>query len=64
MKSLVHTEELCYRSVPLEHCPGAKSLGLKVAIRSIIQWIRRLVFLMLIHWIAVYLVANLGGIPS
>ena len=33
MKSLVHTEELCSRSVPLEHAPGAKSLvciGLKV----------------------------------
>ena len=32
MKSLVHTEELCSRSVPLEHDPGAKSLvciGLK-----------------------------------
>ena len=32
MKSLVHTEELCSRSVPLEHAPGAKSLvcvGLK-----------------------------------
>ena len=26
MKSLVHTEELCSRSVPLEHAPGAKSL--------------------------------------
>ena len=26
MKSLVHTEELCSRSVPLEHDPGAKSL--------------------------------------
>ena len=25
-KSLVHTEELCSRSVPLEHAPGAKSL--------------------------------------
>ena len=25
MKSLVHTEELCSRSVPLEHAPGAKS---------------------------------------
>ena len=25
MKSLVHTEELCSRSVPLEHTPGAKS---------------------------------------
>ena len=24
MKSLVHTEELCSRSVPLEHAPGAK----------------------------------------
>ena len=32
MKSLVHTEELCSQSVPLEHAPGAKSLvciGLK-----------------------------------
>ena len=32
MKWLVHTEELCYRSVPLDHAPGAKSLvciGLK-----------------------------------
>ena len=32
MKSLVHTEEICSRSVPLEHAPGAKSLvciGLK-----------------------------------
>ena len=32
MKSLVHTEELCSRSVPLEHAPGAKPLvciGLK-----------------------------------
>ena len=26
MKSLVHTRELCSRSVPLEHAPGAKSL--------------------------------------
>ena len=26
MKSLVHTEELCSRSVPLEHTPGTKSL--------------------------------------
>ena len=26
MKSLVHTEELCSRSVPLEHAPGAKCL--------------------------------------
>ena len=26
MKSLVHTEELCSREVPLEHAPGAKSL--------------------------------------
>ena len=26
MKSLVHTEEICSRSVPLEHAPGAKSL--------------------------------------
>ena len=26
MKSLVHTEELCSRNVPLEHVPGAKSL--------------------------------------
>ena len=26
MKSLVHTEELCSWSVPLEHAPGAKSL--------------------------------------
>ena len=26
MKSLVHTEELCSRSVPLEHAPGAKPL--------------------------------------
>ena len=26
MKSLVQTEELCSRSVPLEHAPGAKSL--------------------------------------
>ena len=26
MKSLVHTEELCSQSVPLEHAPGAKSL--------------------------------------
>ena len=25
MKSLVHKEELCFRSVPLEHAPGAKS---------------------------------------
>ena len=24
MKSLVHAEELCSRSVPLEHAPGAK----------------------------------------
>ena len=33
MKSLVQTEELCFRSVPLEHAPGAKPLvciGLKV----------------------------------
>ena len=33
MKSLVHTEELCSRSVPLEHAPGAKPLvciGLKI----------------------------------
>ena len=32
MKSLVHTKELCSRSVPLEHAPRAKSLvciGLK-----------------------------------
>ena len=32
MKSLVHTEELCSRSMRLEHAPGAKSLvciGLK-----------------------------------
>ena len=32
MKSLVHTEELYSRSVPLEHAPGAKPLvcvGLK-----------------------------------
>ena len=32
MKSLVHTQEVCSRSVPLEHAPGAKSLvciGLK-----------------------------------
>ena len=32
MKSLVHTEELCSRSVPLAHAPGAKPLvcvGLK-----------------------------------
>ena len=28
MKSLVHTEELCSRSVPLEHAPGAKPLVL------------------------------------
>ena len=26
MKSLVHTEELCSQSVPLQHAPGAKSL--------------------------------------
>ena len=26
MKSWVYTEELCYRSVPLEQAPGAKSL--------------------------------------
>ena len=26
MKSLVHMEELCSRSVPLEHAPGAKPL--------------------------------------
>ena len=26
MKSLVHTEELCSRSVPLEHALGAKPL--------------------------------------
>ena len=26
MKSLVHTQELCSRSLPLEHAPGAKSL--------------------------------------
>ena len=26
MKSLVHTEELCSRSAPLEHAPEAKSL--------------------------------------
>ena len=26
MKSLVHTEELCSRSVPLKHAPGAKPL--------------------------------------
>ena len=26
MKSLVHKEELCSRSVPLDHAPGAKSL--------------------------------------
>ena len=26
MKSLVHTEELCSRNVPLEYAPGAKSL--------------------------------------
>ena len=26
MKSLVHTEELCSRSVPLEHAPGTKPL--------------------------------------
>ena len=26
MKSLVHTEELCSGSVPLEHAPGAKPL--------------------------------------
>ena len=26
MKSLVRTEKLCSRSVPLEHAPGAKSL--------------------------------------
>ena len=25
MKSLVHTKELCFRGVPLEHAPGAKS---------------------------------------
>ena len=24
MKSLVHTEELCSQSMPLEHAPGAK----------------------------------------
>jgi len=27
MESLVHTEELCYGSVPLELAPGAKSPG-------------------------------------
>ena len=35
MKSLVHTEELCSRSVPLEHAPGAKPLvciGLKFTV--------------------------------
>ena len=35
MKSLVHTEELCSRSVPLEYAPGAKPLvcvGLKSGI--------------------------------
>jgi len=38
MKSLVHTEELCSRSVPLEHAPGAKSLvciGLKEDVKQI-----------------------------
>ena len=50
----------CPWSMLREQNPSA----LRVAIRSIIQWIKRLVFLMLIHWIAVYLVANLGGIPS
>ena len=30
MKSLVHTEELCSRRVPLEHAPGAKSLVVSV----------------------------------
>ena len=37
MKSLVHTEELCSRSVPLEHAPGAKSLvciGLKASYKN------------------------------
>ena len=37
MKSLVHTEELCSRSVPLEHAPGAKPLvciGLKDFVHS------------------------------
>ena len=37
MKSLVHTEELCSRSVPLEHAPGAKPLvciGLKEEVRT------------------------------
>ena len=37
MKSLVHTEELCYRSVRLEHAPGAKSLvciGLNITTSS------------------------------
>jgi len=36
MKSLVHTKELCSRSVPLEHAPGAKPLvcvGLKAQLR-------------------------------
>ena len=42
MKSLVHTEELCSRSVPLEHAPGAKSLvciGLKTE-RSIYNFLK------------------------
>ena len=46
MKSLVHTEELCSRSVPLEHAPGAKSLvciGLKAMV--LIYWARKLVTL-------------------
>ena len=37
MKSLVHTEELCSRSLPLEHAPGAKSLvciGFKTLLAS------------------------------
>ena len=37
MKSLVDTEELCSRSVPLEHAPGAKPLvciGLKEEVRT------------------------------
>ena len=46
MKSLVHTGELCSRSVPLEHDPGANSLvciGLKVifALSRIVEMLRR-----------------------
>ena len=37
MKSLVHTEEIYSRSVPLKHAPGAKSLvciGLKASYKN------------------------------